>query len=78
MSVGYAYSDFPEGTDEKAELNNLLEKSVSEGHRFISDRDARPVGGAHPKAHLWDNGSWATTELANLMQIRSKALSHLN
>ena len=78
VSVGYAYSDFPEGTDEKAALNNLLEKSVSEGHRFISDRDARPVGGAHPKAHLWDNGSLATTELSNLMQIRSKALSHLN
>ena len=52
VSVGYAYIDFPEGTDEKAALNNLLEQSVSEGHRFISDRDARPVGGAHPKAHL--------------------------
>ncbi len=78
VSVGYAYIDFPEGTDEKAALNNLLEQSVSEGHRFISDRDARPVGGAHPKAHLWDNGSLATTELANLMQIRSKALNHLN
>ncbi len=78
VSVGYAYSDFPEGTDEKGALNSILEESVKEGHRFISDSDARPIGGAHPKAHLWDNGSLATTELAKLMQIRAKALGHLD
>ena len=78
VSVGYAYTDFPEGIDEKAALNSMLEKSVAEGHRFISDRDARPLGGAHPKAHLWDNGTLATSELAKLMQIRAKALEHLN
>ena len=78
VSVSYAYTDFPEGTNEKAALNSILEESTKEGHRFISDRDARPLGGAHPKAHLWDNGILATTELANLMQIRAKALGHLN
>ena len=26
------------------------------GYKFISDYDARAVGGAHPSAHLWDNG----------------------
>ena len=42
---------------------------------FISDSDARPIGGAHPKAHLWDNGvNSATDELEMLlMQIRSRS-----
>jgi len=78
VSVAYAYSDFPEGTDEEAALNQILEQSAASGHRFLSDSDARPVGGAHPKAHLWDNGAEATTELARLMEIRSKALKQLS
>ena len=78
VSVGYAYSDFPGDIDESKELNLLLENSLKEGHLFISDSDARPIGGAHPKAHLWDNGSSATDELNTLMQIRSKALNQLS
>lgn len=78
VSVGYAYSDFPDHIDESKELNLLLENSLKEGHLFISDSDARPIGGAHPKAHLWDNGSSATDELNSLMQIRSKALNQLS
>ena len=78
VSVGYAYSDFPDDIDESKELNLLLENSLKEGHLFISDSDARPIGGAHPKAHLWDNGSSATDELNVLMQIRSKALNQLS
>ena len=78
VSVGYAYSDFPDYIDESKELNLLLENSLREGHLFISDSDARPIGGAHPKAHLWDNGSSATDELNVLMQIRSKALNQLS
>ncbi|MDB2328294.1 zinc-dependent metalloprotease [Flavobacteriaceae bacterium] len=78
VSVAYAYSDFPEGTDETQSLNAILENSVREGHRFISDSDARPVGSAHPKAHLWDNGSSAYEELYNLMKIREIALNQFS
>jgi hypothetical protein len=78
VSVAYAYSDFPEGTNETEALNQLLEQSSLDGHRFISDRDARPIGGAHPLAHLWDNGSSAYEELSKLMQIRALALKHLS
>jgi hypothetical protein len=78
VSVAYSYSDFPEGTDEQKALNTLLEESAAIGHRFISDYDARPIGGAHPTAHLWDNGVLATSELENLMQIRAKALGNLS
>jgi hypothetical protein len=55
VTVKYAYSDFPEGTDETAALNQILEESYLAGHRFIADRDARPIGGAHPYAHLWES-----------------------
>ena len=78
VSVAYAYSDFPGGTNETEALNQLLEQSSRDGHRFISDRDARPIGGAHPLAHLWDNGSSAYEELSKLMQIRALALEHLS
>ena len=78
VSVAYAYSDFPDGKDETQALNQLLEKSAAAGHRFISDQDARPLGGAHPLAHLWDNGSVAYEELAKLMQIRTLALGQMS
>ena len=47
---------------------------MSKGLLFISDRDARAPGGAHPKAHLWDNGNDATVELLEVLKVRSKAL----
>jgi len=78
VSLAYAYSDFASEVDEKVALNQIIEKSYREGHRFISDRDARPIGGAHPKAHLWDNGSTAYEELNNLMEIRDVALNKLS
>ena len=78
VSVAYAYSDFPEGANETEALNEIIENSAREGHRFISDQDARPLGSAHPKAHLWDNGTSAFEELNRLMQVRKHALAHLS
>ena len=78
VSVKYAYSDFPDGTDETAALNKILDQSVAQGHRFISDRDARPIGGAHPYAHLWDNGGSAVKEFEQLLDIRQVALNNFS
>ena len=78
VSVAYSYSDFSEGTNETEALNEIIENSAREGHRFISDQDARPLGSAHPKAHLWDNGTSAFEELNRLMQVRKHALAHLS
>lgn len=74
-SVSYAYSHFPESTDENKALRQIIEESEKTGLVFISDRDARPLGSAHPYAHLWDNGSNPVTELENLLSIRSLALN---
>ena len=41
---------------------------------LITDEDARPLGGAHPYAHLWDNGRIAADELNRMMKVRAAAL----
>jgi hypothetical protein len=51
-----------------------LKNAFQKGLYFISDSDSRPLGGAHPYSHLWDNGTNAIDELERVMQVRSKAL----
>jgi hypothetical protein len=75
ISITWGYQDFPNGTDEKAALNKIMTDAYQKGFQFISDRDARPAGGLHPTAHLWDDGSSPVDELNKLMKVRAKALS---
>ncbi len=70
----WGYSDFSPDTDEAAALERILVETRAQGLDFISDRDARPRGGAHPSAHLWDNGESAPAELDRLLEIRKVAL----
>lgn len=64
--VAYGYGN--------GDLNQVLAQNKRLGLQFISDRDARAAGGAHPDAHLWDNGSDAVTELERLLAVRQTAL----
>jgi hypothetical protein len=73
-SITWGYQDFPKGMDEKKALNDILATAYKKGLQFISDRDARDPGGAHPTAHLWDNGKNAVDELEQVMKVRTKAL----
>ncbi|MDZ4802996.1 MAG: zinc-dependent metalloprotease [Bryobacteraceae bacterium] len=57
-----------------ADDDAALKEGWAKGMRFISDDDARPAGGAHPTAHLWDNGANAAAELDRVMQLRRRAL----
>lgn len=75
-AILYGYQDFPEGTDEAAALQAILQGSVDMGLKFISDEGARPEGGGHPSAHLWDNGASAVEELERLLKVREKALNN--
>ena len=74
VTVAYNYSQFSDEVDENQSLKKILENSFIDGHRFISDSDSRPISGAHPKSHLWDNGENSITELKNLLKIREIAL----
>lgn len=74
VSIAYGYQDFPAGTDEPKALNEIIQQSLKAGLTFLSDQDGRPVGGAHPYTHLWDNGRDAAEELNRVMEVRSVAL----
>ncbi|MFD2247800.1 zinc-dependent metalloprotease [Pontibacter ruber] len=78
LAVTYGYQDFPKGTNEKKALDELLAQGRANGLTFISDRDARSPGGAHPTAHLWDNGANATEELLHVLDVRKKALQNFS
>jgi hypothetical protein len=75
VSIAWGYQDFPAGTDEPSALNKILQNAYGKGFLFLSDRDARPAGGLHPLAHLWDNGKNPVDELRNVMKVREKALA---
>jgi hypothetical protein len=55
--------------------DTVLRDSIRQGYTFISDQDARPEGGAHPAAHLWDNGTDAVAELLRILDVRRAALA---
>ncbi len=74
-AIAYGYSQFPSGTREPTALSKILSDSQAKGLYFITDEDSRPLGSAHPYAHLWDNGSDPARELARVLQIRSAALA---
>ncbi|MGB5238755.1 MAG: zinc-dependent metalloprotease [Flavobacteriaceae bacterium] len=78
VSVAYSYSDFQEGTDEQEALNNILENAYESGLQYMSDQDARPKGGAHAKAHLWDNGTSPSEELNRVLAVREKAIDNFS
>jgi hypothetical protein len=72
--VKYGYSDFS-NRDEAQALAEILAENRAQGLEFISDRDARAQGGAHPTAHLWDNGNDPSAELLRVLDVRKQALS---
>jgi hypothetical protein len=74
-AITWGYQDFPPGTDERKALSGILQTGIDRGLAFISDRDSRAPGGAHPTAHLWDNGKDPVDELGEVLKVREKALS---
>jgi len=77
-SVLYSYQDFPTEQNEENELNKILNYSYNRGQRFITDKDARPIGGAHPNAHLWDNGANPIKEFNHLLKVRKVAMNNFS
>lgn len=75
FSVVYAYSQFPAGTNEDAELEKILTKGIADGMLYIEDSDGRGVYTAHPFASVWDNGNDAVAMLRHEMEVRRIGLS---
>ncbi|MBM3790698.1 MAG: peptidase, partial [Acidobacteria bacterium] len=70
--VAFAYSHFPDGTDEDAALDRILSAAHSRGHFCLSDVGE---GSASPYTHQWDHGSDPLAEMERVMQIRQAALA---
>ncbi|HZS09534.1 MAG TPA: zinc-dependent metalloprotease [Blastocatellia bacterium] len=70
FAVKFAYSEFPAGADEKAELEKIIQKGLADGMLFIDDGDARGLNTAHPLASVWDNGSDPIATLRHEMEVR--------
>jgi hypothetical protein len=74
VAIAYGYSQFAPGTDDKAALDKILRKATDSGMLYITDEDSRPLGSAHPHAHLWDNGPDPADELNRVLDVRAAAL----
>ncbi|HSG81215.1 MAG TPA: zinc-dependent metalloprotease, partial [Gemmatimonadota bacterium] len=75
LAVTWLYSDFPDGTDESAALDAIVQSGLSQGIRFLTDQDARPAGAAHPLAALWDNGADPVQALRHEIEVRRIGLA---
>ncbi|HEX9660240.1 MAG TPA: zinc-dependent metalloprotease, partial [Rhodothermales bacterium] len=73
-AIRYGYTPFPMAVDEEEGLTRIVRDRREAGLQFISDTDARPVGGAHPEAHLWDNGPDILEALEGEMALRRVGL----
>ncbi|HEX3986275.1 MAG TPA: zinc-dependent metalloprotease [Acidobacteriaceae bacterium] len=78
VAIDYGYREFDRdghAVEDPAALNKILSNSEKTGLIYITDEDARPLGSAHPHAHLWDNGTDPAAELNRVLQVRSAALA---
>jgi hypothetical protein len=73
-AIRWAYSQFPPGVSEPAELEKMVCDALDRGLFILSDQDARPAGAAHPLANLWDNGSDPVDALVDTLAVRKIAL----
>jgi hypothetical protein len=74
ISTRWLYAEFPPGTDEAAALDDILDQAAKRGLIYIADEHGRSVGGAHPRASVWDNGDDPVAELERALAVRSHAL----
>jgi hypothetical protein len=69
VAITYGYAD-----KDAAGLADVLLQAQKQGLYFITDEDSRPLGSAHPHAHLWDNGPDPAAELDRVLTVRAAAL----
>ncbi|GHB66102.1 periplasmic metalloprotease [Psychrosphaera saromensis] len=74
--IKYGYSEFATPEIEKQQLSNLMAKTRQQGYLYMSDSDARPLSGAEPNGHLWDNGDNPAVELERMLKVRKLALNN--
>lgn len=75
VAIRFGYTQFPAGTNEGRALAEILLEAARSGDISMTDADSRPLGSAHPRSHLWDNGPDASAELLRMLKVRQAALA---
>ena len=70
VAIRYGYTDFPEGTDEAAALDRILDEAWEQDVRYMSNQDIQTT----PQADQWANGTDMAAELNRMMDVRASAL----
>jgi hypothetical protein len=73
VAVNWGYRDFPKGTNEKAELDKIINDAWVKDVRYMSNQDMD----AHPRVEQWSNGLDQSTELTRLMGLRNSSLDQV-
>jgi len=76
-AITYGYSYPLKNQSETDYLYGLIDINKKDGLLYITDQDARPAGGLHAFAHLWDNGNDPIGELNRISTLRDFTLSNL-
>jgi hypothetical protein len=71
IAIRWGYQDFPEGTDEKAALDAIIEEGHKRDLFYMTNQDL----GAHANVNQWSNGTKAADELDRMMKVRAAAMS---
>jgi hypothetical protein len=71
VAIRYGYTEFPEGTDEEAELMRIIQDAWDDDVRYMTNQDI----GTTPQADQWANGTDMAAELDRMMDVRSAAMS---
>jgi len=71
VAVRWAYQDFPNGVNEDAELDRILNEAWDKDLRYMTNQDIA----LNPRVDQWSNGTNAATELDRMMEVRRVALS---
>ncbi len=71
VAVAYGYQDFPDGANEEAALQAILNEGWKRDIRYLTNQDL----GSHPRVNQWSNGIDAAAELTRMLDVRRAALS---
>ena len=71
IAIRYGYSDFPEGTNEKAALEVIIEEGHKQDLFYLTNQDL----GAHANVNQWSNGTNAAEELDRMLKVRESAMT---
>ena len=74
FAAKWLYTEFVNGTDVSAALEDIIADGYASGLRFVSDREARSISTGNPFGAVWDNGADAAATLEETMAVREIAL----